>query len=286
SSRGSGPHGIFRLRGDPARAAHPARPGICAFPLALFRRELWPILTLLAFALTFSLYAMGFSGGWVLDDITNIVQNPALWIHNWSLGAIMHAAWSFDAGPLRRPISMLTFALNRTLFGPSPLSFKITNVLIHLLNGALLLGFTRTLLRIVRETWKTGWSETEIDYTALATIAAWLLLPLNVTSVLYVVQREASLAATFTIAGAWFYLRARRRIIQTGTGWIPLFLGFACFLLAATFTKESGALLSVYALLLESLLFRFRNQAGQWTPRHRLVLRRLSHPARSGRTHL
>ncbi|EQD57303.1 TPR repeat-containing protein [mine drainage metagenome] len=161
---------------------------------------------------------------------------------------------------------MLTFALNRTLFGPSPLSFKITNVLIHLLNGALLLGFTRTLLRIVRETWKTGWSETEIDYTALATVAAWLLLPLNVTSVLYVVQREASLAATFTIAGAWFYLRARSRIIQTGTGWIPLFLGFACFLLAATFTKESGALLSVYALLLESLLFRFRNQAGQWSP--------------------
>ncbi len=221
------------------------------------------MLTLLTFALTFAIYAMGFSGGWVLDDITNIVENQALLIHHLSLGAIMHAAWSFNAGPLRRPISMLTFALNRTLFGPTPLSFKITNVLIHLLNGVLLLGFTRTLLRIGRDAWKTPWSESEIDYAALATVAAWLLLPLNVTSVLYVVQREASLAATCTIAGAWFYLRRRKTVLQTGKGWIPLVLGFALFLLLAAFTKESGALLPVYTLLLESLLFRFRNHAGR-----------------------
>ncbi len=246
------------------RAPHRSDPGGIWMSLAvLIRRHLWLILALLAFALTFTLYAMGFSGGWVLDDITNIVENPALLIHGSSLGAIMNAAWSFEAGPLRRPISMLTFAFNRTLFGPAPLSFKITNVLIHLVNGLLLLGFTRGLLRIGRTIWQSDWSDAEIDYTALATVAAWLLLPLNVTSVLYVVQREASLAATFTIAGAWFYLRLRKRLVETGKGWRVLIPGFASFLILASFTKESGALLPVYTLLLEALLFRFRNQSGR-----------------------
>lgn len=251
------------MTASPAKAGR-GLPGKIRVPgNAWLRSHLWEILTALAFALTLAIYALGFSGGWVLDDITNIVDNPALWIHHWSLGAIMHAAWSFDAGPLRRPISMLTFALNRTLFGPAPLSFKITNVLIHLLNGALLLGFTRTLLRIGRKTWRTDWSDAEIDYTALATVAAWLLLPLNLTSVLYVVQREASLAATFVIAGAWYYLNARRRLVETGRGWVPLVLGFALILLLAAFTKESGALLPVYTLLLEALVFRFRSHTGR-----------------------
>ena len=184
-----------------------------------FRRHLWGILTCLAFALTAAVYAPGLSGGWVLDDFTNIVQNPALFIHPWSYGALMHAVFSFDAGPLRRPVSMLTFALNRTFFGPGPLSFKITNLVLELVNGLLLLGFTRKLLTTGRVRWSTDWTDREIDYTALAVVTAWLLLPLNVTSVLYVVQREAALAATFTIAGAWFYLVARERQIERG-GWM------------------------------------------------------------------
>lgn len=245
------------------RASRLARTPWAGEGVSWLKPHLWLILTFIAFALTFALYALGLSGGWVLDDITNIVQNHALVLSPFSFGAIMHAAWSFDAGPLRRPISMLTFALNRTLFGPSPYSFKVTNVLIQLVNGLLLLGFTRALLRIGRERWQTDWTDRELDYTALAAVAAWLLLPLNVTSVLYVVQREASLAATFTIAGAWFYLRSRRTLFETGRGWIPFILGFALFLLLASFTKESGALLPVYTLLLEALLFRFRTDTGR-----------------------
>ncbi len=228
-----------------------------------FRRHLWGILVCLAFALTAAVYAPGLSGGWVLDDFTNIVQNPALFIHPWSYGALMHAVFSFDAGPLRRPVSMLTFALNRTFFGPGPLSFKITNLVLELVNGLLLLGFTRKLLTTGRVRWSTDWTDREIDYTALAVVTAWLLLPLNVTSVLYVVQREAALAATFTITGAWFYLVARERQIERGGGWIPLTTGFALFLVLASLAKESGALLVVYVLLLEVLLFRFRGGSGK-----------------------
>jgi hypothetical protein len=175
----------------------------------------------------------------------------------------MHAIFSFDAGPLRRPISMFTFALNRTFFGPGPLSFKITNLAIELLNGLLLLGFTQRLLRSGRIRWSMDWTDREIDYTALAVVTAWLLLPLNLTSVLYVVQREAALAATFTIAGVWFYLAARERQIERGEGWIPLTTGFALFLVLAALAKESGALLVAYVLLLEALLFRFRGRSGR-----------------------
>ncbi len=227
------------------------------------RRHLWGILAFLAFGLTALVYAPGLSGGWVLDDLTNIVQNPALFIHPWSYGAVMHAAFSFDAGPLRRPISMLTFALDRTFFGQGPLSFKITNLALELVNGLLLLGFTRKLLRIGRRRWSTDWTDCEIDYTALAVVAAWLLLPLNLTSVLYVVQREAALAAAFTIAGAWFYISARERQLERGGGGGRLVAGFAAFLVLATLSKESGALLPVYTLLLEALLFRFKDPSGR-----------------------
>lgn len=208
--------------------------------------------------LGFALYAPGLSGGWVLDDLPNIVHNGRLVIHHLTPEALLQAAFSFKAGPLRRPLSMLTFALDRYFFGPAPFSFKLTNVLLELLNALLVYVFGRSLLDAYRRL-----EDPETDGRlafAVAFVAAslWLVLPLNLTSVLYVVQREAAFAATFVLLGLIAYTRLRLRILTAGRGWRALFLLLPTLEILAALAKESGALLPLYALVVEIFLFRFR----------------------------
>jgi hypothetical protein len=210
------------------------------------------------FALGFLLYAPGLSGGWVLDDLPNIVRNSRLVIHRMSVQALVQAAFSFKAGPLRRPLSMLTFALDRYFFGPAPFSFKLTNVLLELLNALLVYLFGRALLDAYRRLEEPELPLRLAFAVAFAAAALWLVLPLNLTSVLYVVQREAAFAATFVLLGLIAYTRARLRIVNEGRGWTTLFLLVPFLEILAAFAKESGALLPLYALVVEFFLFRFR----------------------------
>jgi hypothetical protein len=53
---------------------------------------------------------------------------------------------SGDAGPLKRPLSMASFAVNVWLSGMNPAAFKFTNLLIHLGNGVLVYLLTHQLL--------------------------------------------------------------------------------------------------------------------------------------------
>ena len=94
------------------------------------------LLSLLLLAvLTFAVYSPGLHGTFSFDDGPNIVQNNALKIHSWSPDSLWQAALSGDAGPLKRPVAMLSFALNYLTTGLDPYYFKLTNLFIHLLSG-------------------------------------------------------------------------------------------------------------------------------------------------------
>ena len=146
----------------------------------------------------FRSYLPGLHGPFVFDDVTNILQNKALEIHSLSWDQLMHAALSSNAGPLRRPLSSLSFAFNIYFSGMDAGAFKLTNLAIHLLNGLLIYILLRQILR--------HWSDTKqiepgvaVDWLPLLCTAAWLLHPLNLTAVLYVVQRETSLCSLFIL---------------------------------------------------------------------------------------
>ncbi|OZB36794.1 MAG: hypothetical protein B7X44_04115 [Halothiobacillus sp. 15-55-196] len=98
---------------------------------------------------------------------------------------------------------------------------------------------------------------------ALLIAAAWLLAPMQLTAVLYVIQRMESLASFFILAGLLLYWQGRMRLIagQAG-GWWRIWAGLIGGTLLATFAKESGVMLPVYAFLLEWLLLRGRTAAG------------------------
>jgi tetratricopeptide (TPR) repeat protein len=87
--------------------------------------------------------------------------------------------------------------------------------------------------------------------------AIWLLHPLNLTTTLYVVQRMTSLSALFTVLGLALYVTGRTRQ-QEGRGGFSFILGgiIGCGALALM-AKENGALLPLYALVVEWSLFRF-----------------------------
>jgi hypothetical protein len=98
---------------------------------------------------------------------------------------------------------------------------------------------------------------------ALLITAAWLFSPMQLTAVLYVVQRMESLASLFILAGLWLYWQGRMRLVagQAG-GWWRIGAGLIGGTLLAVFAKESGVMLPVYAFLLEWLLLRGRTAAG------------------------
>src|SRR6476646_8975907 len=83
-------------------------------------------------------YLPGLSGDFALHYYTNVKDNPAIAIQDLSWDSLSHAAFSFQAGPAMRPLSMVSFALNAYFTGPDDAgAFKITNLAVHLFNGLL-----------------------------------------------------------------------------------------------------------------------------------------------------
>lgn len=228
-------------------------------------QQLIPRFLLLAVLLAAVLvYRPGLHGPFIFDDGLNIVSNQHLRLDDLSPGSLTEAAFSTPNGLFRRPISMLSFALNfyfdRDTIAPFPAAFpfKLTNLAIHLLNGIAIFILTRLLVALYRRHRQPDLPDAYPEWLALAVAAAWLLHPLNLTSVLYVVQRMVSLAALFTFIGLSFYLWGRARLYngQRG-GMVAILASLLVFTPLAVLSKENGILLPFFMLAAEVVLFRF-----------------------------
>lgn len=213
-------------------------------------------------ALTIAIYCAGLPGYWVFDDFTSIVNNDAM-SYPWDR---QHFFAMLAAGPgyLHRPLSTFSFYLDSHFFGLSPTAFKLTNIGIHIAAGLFLGAMARSLLRLYKTHRGVDISDTKIEWLAFITTAIWLVHPLNLTAVLYVVQRETALSAIFTAAAVWAYLQGRQ-LQSAGNGraswffWllVPLLtlLGIAC--------KENAALIPLFLFLIEFTLLGFKARDGR-----------------------
>lgn len=216
------------------------------------------LLFLVVVLLTLLVYYTGLSGGFLFDDATNIVQNDKLRITSLESEQWRQAAFSSHSGQLMRPVSMASFALNYYISGLNPFYFKLTNLLIHLLNGVGLFLLGALLLKGVQRHLNPDLTEAQIKWISFMAAAAWLLHPFAMTSVLYIVQRMTSLSALFTIWGLVCYVCGRLKLDAGSRGGISLMLlGFLLFGALATFSKENGLLLPLYMLVIEVAIFRF-----------------------------
>jgi protein O-mannosyl-transferase len=212
---------------------------------------------LLMLVLGFAVYLPGLPGDFVFDDFSNIVSNPAVTSPIHSLNGLWQSMLSAPMGGLLRPISMLSFILNAALFGLSPMGFKIVNIGIHLCCGVLLWSVARELLRAYASASRHDLSRATIEWLSLASTTLWLVHPLNLTTVLYSVQRETSLGALFTAAAILAYLVGRRRQ-QQGKGRVLIWLVSPLCTVVGMLCKENAALTPLYLLVIEWTLLRFQ----------------------------
>jgi len=221
-------------------------------------------LLLIVLLAAFLVYRPGLHGPFIFDDGLNIVSNQHLRLDDFSLRSLTEAAFSTPNGLFRRPISMLSFAFNfyfdRNNIAPFPaaFSFKLTNLAIHLLNGIAIFNLTRLLVALYRERRQPNLPSAYQEWLALCVSAAWLLHPLNLTGVLYAVQRMTSLAALFTFIGLSLFLWGRSRLYsgQRG-GMVAILTSLLVFTPIALLSKENGILLPFFMLAAEVILFRF-----------------------------
>lgn len=204
---------------------------------------------LLVGLLALAVYWPGIHGGFLFDDYGSLpalgAQGPVV---HW------HTFWRYitsgTADPTGRPLAMLTFLLDTRDWPASPFPFKRTNLILHLLNGALLYALLARLGSLL------AIESRRARPAALLGCTLWLLHPLLVSTTLYIVQREAMLVATCSMTGLLLWLHGREQIalnrLKAGVTWSVLGLG--SFMLLGTLSKANGALLPIYALLIEAIV--------------------------------
>ena len=209
-----------------------------------------------------AVYFPGLDGPFVFDDYYNFVDNPGVKIDGLSIAEFQEAIAASTSGPLKRPIPVLSLSLNYYFFGLDTFSFKLVNLLIHLLNGLLVYVVFLWLVRAAKRVVGDDSDITSWHRALLMTVtAAWLLHPMNVTSVLYVVQRMNSMATFFMLAAMIFYLRARLAAREPAAwGWLVAAIVSA---VTAIFCKENAAVLFFVLLAIEVALLGFAPLSGR-----------------------
>jgi hypothetical protein len=224
-----------------------------------YRLSLFAGLLILVAAL---IYRSGLSGPLLFDDKPALTANGLVQIDGATFDEWRVAAFSSNSGPLRRPLAMISFAANHAAAGNfSPVVVKTTNFAIHLAIAVLVYFFCLAALQALAI--EPGGKTRQV--LAITAAAIWLLHPLNVSTVLYAVQRMAQLATLFTVLGLLVFMRYRQRWAEQGASHGELLAAGLWLLLLTTLailSKENGALLPWLVVVLEVSIFR-----GVWAGR-------------------
>lgn len=208
-------------------------------------------------ALVLSMFWAGLGGGFIFDDYPNLVDDPAWKLLHLDFPGLMQVWQSGISSPAGRPLAMLSFAFSHALGGGDVWSLKLGGLLLHVFNACLAALLLRRLLVLAGERARIG-----PYWAAFLAAAIWALHPLQVSSVLYVVQRMEVGAASGVLLGLLAYLRARQALCADERFWPWALLAVAAGLLGLGF-KETAVLLPLYALWLELLLLRFKGRDGE-----------------------
>lgn len=184
------------------------------------------IAPLVLLALPFIAYSPFLPGTFLYDDTVIVRLNPL--VQQWDLSGVFHSGWWWQGvGPdrLYRPLTVLTFALNRFLFGPGPLSFLLVNIGLHAAAGIALYRVLKSL--------PVG------EPTALLAAALFVVHPMHVEVVSMAVGRTEILAALFVFLGL---LSARGAGIRSELLTAGLFA-------AAMLSKENAVVFPLLLLL-------------------------------------
>jgi len=130
-----------------------------------------------------------------VDDLDYFVSNPHV-ARGLTLDTLRWAVTTFDVANWH-PVTWLSLALDRTLFGPGPAGPHAVNLALHAVNAVLLLVL---LVRTTGAPWRSA-----------LVAALFALHPLRVESVAWVSERKDLLAGLFWLATTLQYVAWTRR---------------------------------------------------------------------------
>lgn len=218
-------------------------------PTQLKSRYFYAVLVLTGFIVYYhALYAP-----FVFDDSVYVAKNT--WVS--SPGGL------WDTTPLRY-IGDLSFALNYRVFGPGPFFFHLVNVIIHIINAALVFSLTKLIFRtpfFIAAAFRDNSMKEAALSVALLTSLVFLVHPINTQAVTYVSQRYTSLSALFYLSALALYVKARTSSLPSkgarSGGFFSLpYLGAFVSTVLAMKTKEIAFTIPFVMALLEVTLFQ------------------------------
>ena len=217
----------------------------------MFQKIAWESLAVLLIGLAVLVgYCNSFQAPFVFDDHRNIEEVKALQIEDLSATTLYNAATS---GPTPRPLAYASFALNFYFGGHDVWGFHLVNVSIHFLNGVLVCLLVRFVMYQLKSSGSVD--DRAISAWGIGVTAAifFVVHPVQVQSVTYIVQRMASLCTMFYLAALICYLCGRTSLRFRRYVWWLL-----CFFLwvLALGTKQFAVTLPLAILLCEWILFQ------------------------------
>lgn len=197
------------------------------------------ILTIIGFLIYLDTLHSEFITEW--DDSAYVVNNTLIRSLNWdSIYRIFTTPHYTDYYPL----TLLSYATDYQIWGLNPFGYRLTNLVIHILNSILLYLFIHSLLSR-----HTAYKEKANE--AIATLAALIFLahPVNVETVAWISERKNVLSMTFFIIA--FYCYSSYRIIEKRYYYDASLL----FFLFALLSKSSVVIFPVLITFYDYLFF-------------------------------
>lgn len=201
-------------------------------------KKKWLILTILA-AAGVIVYVNSFSAPFHLDDFGSISNNYSI-RDPFNIAEI----WKFYSN---RFVIYFTFAINYFIHQTGLEGYHITNVAIHIFNGFILYLIIYNILSLRYFNGKK--IATFKRFVCILAAVMFIVHPMQVNAVTYIVQRTASLAATFYLLAIFFFIKFR--VYDK----VRYFVLVMLFTILAMFTKENTITIPFMLLFIEILFF-------------------------------
>ena len=137
---------------------------------------------------TLAFYSIGVMSPFQFDDFANLSQ-----LSHVSSKGLESYVFGNISGPTGRPVAMASFLLNDQTWPAYAPDFKFTNVLLHLVNGLLVLWFLMLLLNFC------GYKQRKALLIGVLATCLWISISAHLATVLYVVQRMTLLSVGFSL---------------------------------------------------------------------------------------
>lgn len=177
------------------------------------------------------------------DDLPFILKNK-IFDGNFSISNI------FDYSKLRF-IPFLSFGLNHLIGGFNPEGFRIVNILIHIINSALLFSIIQNVFK--SPYLKDKFDRQYINYFSLFIALIFALHPMQTQGVVYIYQRLASLVTMLYFFSVLFFLKYK---MSEGKSKIQYLLLMVISVILGAFTKENFYTLPLFIFMTNLLLFK------------------------------